>query len=67
MVAYIKVGHVASHRQIPHELNFTHDWEAYIDPVDDAKLELFIEKVVFTLHDTFQQPVRGKWSVIYKP
>ena len=59
MVAYIKVGHVASHRH-KHKLGFTHDWEAYIDPVDDAKLELFIEKVVFTLHDTFQQPVRGK-------
>lgn len=43
---------------------FTHDWEIYVQGVNGAHVEAFIEKVVFTLHKSFTKPRRGKFVCV---
>ncbi len=38
----------------------THRWTLYVRGPQDEDLSTFIEKVAFTLHPSFANPVRGK-------
>jgi len=44
----------------------THDWEVWVKNPSNDKIENFLEKVVFTLHDTFKDPKRTVTSPPYK-
>ena len=44
----------------------THDWEAWVKNPSNDKIENFLEKVVFTLPDTFKDPKRIATSPPYK-
>lgn len=55
-----EIGHKASLIQTPHPHNFTHNWELFVRGVDGNDISLYVEKVVFTLHDSFPKPKRGK-------
>merc|ERR1719278_1998586 len=44
----------------------THDWEVWVKNPSNDKIENFLEKVVFTLHDTFKDPKRAVTSPPYK-
>ena len=37
---------------------YTHDWEVWVRNPSDGKIENYLEKVVFTLHESFKNPVR---------
>ena len=37
---------------------FTHDWEVYVKNPKGDHIENFVEKVVFHLHPSFDEPVR---------
>ena len=37
---------------------YTHDWEVWVRNPSDGKIENFLEKVVFNLHESFKNPVR---------
>jgi len=59
---YVKVifeiGHEASVRNKRTPEGFTHDWELYVRGADNTDIHFFVDKVVFNLHDTFQNPKR---------
>jgi len=44
----------------------THDWEVWVKNPSNDKIENFLEKVVFTLHDTFKDPKRTVTTPPYK-
>ena len=44
----------------------THDWEVWVKSPSDDRIENFLEKVVFTLSDTFKDPKRIVMSPPYK-
>ena len=37
---------------------YTHDWEVWVRNPNDGRIEHFLDKVVFTLHETFEDHVR---------
>lgn len=39
---------------------FTHKWTVYVRGVDNSKIEHCISHVVFQLHESFENPYRGK-------
>lgn len=55
-----EVGHVADLKTKPTPDGFTHDWELYVRGIDSADCSHYIDKVVFTLHESFPKPKRGK-------
>jgi len=55
----LNIGHFASHRTETHPNGFTHDWSAYVDGVKGTDISHFVEKVVFRLHETFEQHTQG--------
>ena len=55
----LNIGHTASHRSTLHPSGYTHDWSAYVRGADGIDIQHFVDKVVFTLHETFAQPVQG--------
>merc|ERR1712013_171540 len=44
----------------------THDWEVWVKNPHHDKIENFLEKVVFTLHESFKDPKRTWASPPYK-
>lgn len=42
--------------------SYTHKWICYVRGVNNEDLSYLIEKVVFTLHSSFTNPVRGSSS-----
>lgn len=55
----LNIGHKASHMDTA-EFPFTHDWSAYVQGGDGIDIKHFVEKVIFRLHETFDNPVQGK-------
>jgi YEATS domain-containing protein 4 len=50
--------------------NYTHKWICYVRGVNNEDLSYLIEKVVFTLHTSFTNPVRctsSFHSEVYRP
>jgi YEATS domain-containing protein 4 len=45
----------------------THRWTLFVRGPNDEDISTFVEKVVFTLHPSFQNPVRGEnyFELIY--
>lgn len=41
---------------------YTHDWELFVRGLDGTDISHFVDKVVFTLHDSFPKPKRGKFT-----
>merc|ERR1712013_556223 len=40
-------------------MGYTHDWEVWVrSPNAEDRIDSFLEKVVYTLHETFDDPVR---------
>lgn len=52
-------GNVAYALKKP-ENEHTHRWTVYVKAFDDGEdISLYVKKVIFKLHDSFQQPNRG--------
>lgn len=70
MAASVKVcfelGHRAKIREVPTEEGHTHDWMVYVKGFEGISLGYFVEKVVFHLHDTYEQPKRVVKQPPYK-
>lgn len=60
-----EIGHEAAIRSKRTVEGFTHDWEIYVRGCDNADLQHYIDRVVFHLHDTFPNPLRGKTHSIF--
>lgn len=56
----IEIGHRATVRQQRTNEGFTHDWEVFVQGANGARIDAFVEKIVFTLHKSFTKPKRGK-------
>lgn len=57
-----EIGHVASLKsKVTHE-GFTHDWELFVRGCDSNDISHYVDKVVFTLHESFPKPKRGKYN-----
>lgn len=55
----LEIGHEAVIRSKRTIDGFTHDWHIYVQGIDGADIQYYIEKVVFLLHETFPNPKRG--------
>jgi len=55
----IELGHQASFLSVPSPEGFTHDWTVFVRGSEGSRLEYFVEKVIFRLHETFKDPVRA--------
>lgn len=54
-----EIGHSASRKTKPSKEGFTHDWELFVrSPNESCDIGIFVEKVVFNLHDSFPKPKR---------
>ncbi|XP_024874310.1 protein AF-9 [Temnothorax curvispinosus] len=54
----LECGHTSMLRMRTTPEGYTHDWEVFLRGVDNTDIHHYIEKVVFTLHDTFRNPKR---------
>lgn len=61
----IELGHKATFRERPTKEGYTHDWKVWVQGVDGVKIETFVEKVVFMLHESFPKPKRGDVYIFY--
>lgn len=61
-----QIGHTSKLRSKKTIEGFTHDWELYVKGVQQADISLFVEKIVFNLHESFQKPKRGKYKIFKK-
>lgn len=57
---FFEIGHQANLMKTPTPQGFTHNWELFVRGVDGNDISLYVEKVVFTLHDSFPKPKRGE-------
>lgn len=62
-----ELGHVASLKSKITAEGFTHDWELFVRGLDGADISQYVEKVVFTLHESFPKPKRGKCMTRVRP
>ena len=53
------LGHTATRREEITSNEKTHDWKFYVKGEPGAKVECFIDRVIFTLHDSFPNPVQS--------
>lgn len=60
LFTYLFSGSVAVHLGKKSEEYSTHRWKLYIRGPNYEDLSTFIDKVAFTLHPSFAEPVRGK-------
>ncbi|KAK7087021.1 Protein ENL, partial [Halocaridina rubra] len=58
VVVTLELGHRATVRSQRTDEGFTHDWEVFVQGANGARIEAFIEKIVFTLHKSFAKPKR---------
>lgn len=57
----LELGHRARPKPKPDPIKgFTHEWEVFIRGLDNCKIEKFVEKVIFKLHTSFKNPIRGE-------
>ena len=56
----LDLGHRATIRDTPTDEGFTHDWMMYVRPYDVARFQLYVEKVIFVLHESFPDPERSR-------
>lgn len=56
----IELGHRACRRQKDTKEGFTHDWTVYVRGPEQYNIAHFVEKVVFHLHPSFENPKRGE-------
>uniref|UniRef100_A0A6P7G415 Protein ENL isoform X1 n=2 Tax=Diabrotica virgifera virgifera TaxID=50390 RepID=A0A6P7G415_DIAVI len=54
----LELGHSASLKQKKDSAGFTHDWEVFVRGQNEAKIQYYVEKVVFNLHESFPKPKR---------
>ncbi|KAA0201870.1 hypothetical protein HAZT_HAZT007586 [Hyalella azteca] len=54
----IELGHTARVLQHVTKEGFTHEWSVWVRGENDRSLADVVEKVVFTLHDSFKRPKR---------
>ena len=40
----------------------TYDWEFRVKDVNGGEMKHYIEKVIINLHETFPEPIRGKFE-----
>ena len=52
--------------QLPGGGTYTHDWEIWVKNPNDGKIENFLEKAVFTLHETFKDHIRTVTKAPFK-
>lgn len=57
-----ELGHVSTLKAKVGTDGFTHDWELSLRGVDGADISQFVDKVVFTLHESFPKPKRGNYA-----
>ena len=62
----LEVGHKAHVKDKPDPKDNTHDWNVFIRGSESQSIEKLINKVVFTLHETFKKPQRGSNFKIQK-
>lgn len=62
-----ELGHVAALKPVVGLNGFTHDWELSLRGIDGADISQYVEKVVFTLHESFPKPKRGELSLWRPP
>lgn len=60
-----EIGHEASRMKTPHPSNFTHNWELFVRGTDGNDISHYVDKVVFTLHDSFPKPKRSKYTLLH--
>merc|ERR1739838_837197 len=54
----IEVGQIARLKKIVTEDNLTHDWEVSVRGADKNNVSAYVDKVVFELHESFENPLR---------
>lgn len=54
----LELGHRAKVREVPLPEGHTHDWVIFVKGSEGVQLEHFVEKVVFWLHESYDQPKR---------
>lgn len=57
----IEVGHTVSARSKVSAEGYTHIWELFVRGIDGAHIERYVDKVVYTLHDSFPRPVQSEF------
>lgn len=53
------IGHESRAKSYPLKDRMTHDWVLFVKGDGGKPIEHVVEKVIFKLHPTFQQPRRG--------
>ena len=56
----LEIGHKSKPLKKKAANGYTHKWTVYLKGVDDAKIEHCISRVVFQLHESFDNHHRGK-------
>lgn len=54
-----EIGHTSKLRSKKTIEGYTHDWELYVKG-QQGDISVFVEKIVFNLHESFAKPKRGK-------
>ncbi|XP_066137397.1 protein AF-9-like [Euwallacea fornicatus] len=54
----LEIGHNASLREKITSEGYTHDWDVFVRGPNNTEIRHFVEKVVFHLHETFENPKR---------
>ncbi|XP_050403136.1 protein AF-9 isoform X2 [Patella vulgata] len=54
----IELGHQASFKKKPSTEGYTHDWSVFVRGPEGSKIQHYVEKVVFQLHESFAKPKR---------
>lgn len=61
VVEAVEVQLELGHNAVPKPRNqFTHQWTLFVRGPDNCRIEEFVEKVVFNLHESFPKPRRGE-------
>lgn len=59
MLVELILGHRAALREKPTIEGYSHDWEVYVKGDQGNNIQSFVDRVIFTLHDSFPKPRRG--------
>lgn len=60
----LEIGHKSSPLTKKLANGYTHKWTVFVRGVNNSKIENCIQRVVFQLHESFENPYRGK---VYRP
>lgn len=60
-----EIGHEASRKTKISKDGFTHDWELFVRGADSNDISIFVDKVVFNIHESFPKPKRGILTQIF--